>query len=226
MKRALAVCVAVGLLASTASAGDFDRSGAYLGVGGTGAVHLVGDTFDVPGAPATELSASGGANLRVGYRALPWFAIEAQYEWIDGFDASTIVLGNFANLSSHSITADFKFLLPIGRFQPYLLLGPGASFYRIRPTNDLFSTLAAIQVFPLKVVGPSFGPQLTVSESSQWAFAGRVGLGVDAYVTRNLVLDLEVSGVLTAHHFEQSAGLRDLSALHYLSTQLGIQYRF
>lgn len=230
MKRALHLtALPVLLLVSTANpatADEFDRSGVYLGVGGTGAVHLVQDAFETALGPGSELSASAGVNARLGYRVVSWFAIEAQYEWVHGFDASTGISGDRARLSAHTITADLKFILPTWRIQPYLLLGPGASHYQVKNTADLASTLSARLTSPLAFLSPSFGPPLLVQDSSEWAVAGRVGVGLDAYITRNVLLNLEVSGVLTANNFDAPAGLRGLSPLHYLSTQLGIQYRF
>ena len=69
-----------------------------------------------------------GANARLGYRALSWLAVEAEYEYLDNFEVS---VGDFrlADLRAQTISANLRFIVPIKRFQPYLVLGAGATFF-------------------------------------------------------------------------------------------------
>jgi len=210
-KQALACLAAVLLAAESAGADDegFGRSGAYLGVGATGAIHLFQDEVDKESAGTVDVEDSAGVNARLGYRLLSWLALEAQYEWVHGLDfVAKQDLGpiggqgdTLVRLQSHVVTANLKFLLPIWRIHPYLLAGIGGAFYDVDDRTP-------------------FG--LGGSES---AFAGRVGVGGDLYITKNLLAFIEVSGLLTTLDITDPLN-NNYSSLHYLSTQLGLQYRF
>jgi opacity protein-like surface antigen len=152
---------------------------------------------------------SAGLNARLGYRALSWLALEAQYEWVAGLDfVATQDLGpvadkgdTLARLQSHVVTANLKLLLPIWRIQPYLLAGIGGAFYNLDDKTGF------------------------AGGGDEWAFAGRVGVGGDLYITKNLLAFVEVSGLLSTLDITDPLN-NNYSALYYLSTQLGLQYRF
>jgi outer membrane protein W len=210
--RGFFVCVTILLLAAGAGADDdgFSRSGPYLGVGATGAIHLFEDEVQKESGGLAEVEDSAGLNARLGYRALSWLALEAQYEWVAGLDfVATQDLGpvagkgdTLARLQSHTVTANLKLLLPIWRIQPYLLAGIGGAYYVIDDKTG-------------------FG-----AGGDEWAFAGRVGVGGDLYLTKNLLAFVEVSGVLTTLDITAPTTSQSLTGLYYLSTQLGLQWRF
>ena len=212
-KRGFSLCAAILLLAAGAGADDdgFSRSGFYLGVGATGAIHLFEDEVKNQSGGLAEVEDSAGLNARLGYRALSWLALEAQYEWVAGLDfVATQDLGpvagkgdTLARLQSHTVTANLKLLLPIWRIQPYLLAGIGGSYYDIDNKTGFLG-----------------------ARGDEWAFAGRVGVGGDLYLTKNLLAFLEVSGVLTTLDITAPTATGSLTGLYYLSTQLGLQYRF
>jgi hypothetical protein len=137
-------------------------------------------------------------------------AIEGQYEWVSGFDfvgtqdvPPLFQKGDtLARLQSHTVTANLKLLLPIWRIQPYLLAGIGGAYYVIDDKTG-------------------FG-----AGGDEWAFAGRVGVGGDLYLTKNLLAFVEVSGVLTTLDITAPTTSQSLTGLYYLSTQLGLQWRF
>jgi opacity protein-like surface antigen len=188
--------------ASGASADDFDRSGFYLGVGGTYGIHLFGSQVQDALGNAVSVEDTGGVNARMGYRLASFLALEAQYEWMAGFDLTAPVVGDLATLSAHTATVNLKILLPFWRLQPYLLVGPGATYYRLED----------------RVLG--------AFATDQWNFAGRAAVGLDAYVTKNVVANVEVGAVLTTHDLKAPTSTHGISALHYLGIQFGLQYRY
>ncbi|MGR9106301.1 MAG: outer membrane beta-barrel protein [Gammaproteobacteria bacterium] len=186
---------------------DFAREGAYLGLGGTYAFHwFAGKSFDRNlGGQGVQVisSSSGGLNARAGYRVNSWFAAEVEYEWIDGF-TNKIRGSNVATLTSHQLTLNGKFFVPTGgRFQPYGLLGVGLSIWE---ASDR--------------VGRGSGLEATSA-----GLAGRVGLGLDAYVTNNLLVNVGVDMALSTTRIDNSLD-GDLKNLFYIPIQLGLQYRF
>jgi opacity protein-like surface antigen len=216
-KRVLECFAVILLMAGSASADDdgFSRSGPYLGVGATGAIHLFEDDVETQSAGFVEVDQSPGLNARVGYRVLSWLALEAQYEWVSGFDfvAAQDIPANpligakskgtrLARLQSHAVTADLKLLLPIWRFQPYLIGGVGAAFYEFDDKT---------------------GAGLDKDET---AFVGRVGLGADVYITKHLLAFVEGTGLLSTLDITDVTNQANISDLHYFSLQLGLQYRF
>jgi opacity protein-like surface antigen len=200
----LAVLV-VSFVASVARAddADFGRSGAYLGVGASRSVDLVEPFLD--GTPILEnitISDSWGANARLGYRLTSWFSVEAEYEWLQPFNAGLDGV-HVGTLEAQSATANLRFIAPLSRFQPYLLLGVGALFLKV---ND-----------PLGVLSVDRSP-----------FAGRVGLGLDVYLTRSLLLNVGAEGVLSPAGLQltTSSGTISEHGLGTLTFQFGLGYRF
>jgi opacity protein-like surface antigen len=201
---ALAVLVA-SLAADLARADDdgFGRSGPYLGIGASRSVDLV-EPF-LSGTPILEnlkISDSWGANARLGYRLTSWFSVEAEYEWLQPFNVSLNGV-HLGTLGAQSATANVRFILPLSRFQPYLLLGAGAMFLK---GDD-----------PLNVLSVDHSP-----------FAGRVGLGIDVYLTQSLLANVGVEGVLTPAGLQLNTGSTTISehGLGTLTFQFGLGYRF
>jgi opacity protein-like surface antigen len=186
---------------------DFARTGSYLGLGGTYAFHwFAGSAFDRNlGGQGVQVisSSSGGLNARAGYRVNPWFAAEVEYEWIDGF-TNKIAGVNVATLTSHQLTLNGKFIYAEwGRFQPYGLLGVGVSIWEASDRIGRGSGL----------------------EATSAGLAGRVGLGLDAYVNDNFLVNLGLDMALSTTRIDNSLG-GDLDNLFYVPIQLGFQYRF
>ena len=181
---------------------DFTRPGWYLGAGGTWAPHWWK-------APDDELNArvitdnSFGFHLRGGYRIKRWLAAELEYEWLDGFD-NKVNGSTIFKLRTHVITANAKFLCPaLGRFQPYLLAGAGVAIFDVNDRN-----------------GPG-----NALESGSAGFALRATAGLDFYVTRSWLLNVEAGAVIPTNKLEVSGG-GELEELFYIPLQLGVQYRF
>ena len=86
MRMILTICVGMTFLfGSAVYAQDYDRSGAYVGVGWSFAWDDFEDELESGGVRA-DVDGSFGINGRVGYRFHPKVAAELEYEWYDDFD--------------------------------------------------------------------------------------------------------------------------------------------
>ena len=159
-----------------------------------GAFAGLGFNWQVPGFQAPyrdqNYGNSWGFNARGGYRFYDWLAAEAIVEYADDFGPRRP--GTTAdNLSMLSTTVNGKFILPIDRFQPYLESGFG--FLRV---ND----------------GDGFR-----REDRDIGFAGRIGAGIDLYVTRHISIFVDNS-------FTMATG--DASDLYFYSLGGGARWNF
>jgi opacity protein-like surface antigen len=207
LKSILSVVAFACLLPATGFADDgddFTRPGWYLGAGGTWAPHWWH-------APEGALNASSsvktknsfGFNVRGGYRLKSWLAAELEYEWLDGFD-NKVNDSTVFELRTHVVTVNAKLLCPAwSRFQPYLLFGAGAAIFDVNDRNGLGAGL----------------------ESSSAGFAFRATAGLDVYLTKNWLLNVEAGTVIPTNEVKNSNG-DDLEELFYVPIQLGFQYRF
>ncbi len=133
------------------------------------------------------VDASQGLSAYVGWRFLKYWGMDFQYEWQNGF-----VTPGISDTNAHVITLNTRAYLPFGRFQPFVLAGVG-----------LFQT----------TIRDGAG----VTTDSLGDFAGRLGGGIDFYLTRNWVLEGSATYVLPAG---------DQNDQRYLSLGAGLQYRF
>jgi len=121
--------LALGFIALTttsarAQENDFNRPGAYVGLGGTYAV----SAFQ---GPAKDLFGDSlGFQARGGYRLNEIFAVEALYEYVDDFG----VKGGRGGIWTNNFTVGGKLILPLDRFQPYLSGGIG--FLNAEPNTN------------------------------------------------------------------------------------------
>lgn len=219
--------ITIVLSASVAGADEdpFDRPGFYVGAGGTYQYNafaskieeVIEDEVDdaLPGANSSfDLDDSAGFNALVGYRVASFFAIEVQYEWVDEYDidGSTDVpvpeSGTLYTIEGHTLTANTKWIIPFWRVQPYLLIGGGFALSDVS-NGDLANALNALGA--------------DIDEGKNTKPAGRAGLGLDLYVTKNIVINAQASAVVTTL---KEPDIGDIDDLNYMSIAAGLQYRF
>jgi len=203
-------CLSVAALFLTLSPGqaladDFDRSGAYIGISGVYALSLFQDDINATfgASDAFDLGDSPGVNARLGYRVASWFAVEAEYEWIESMDLS-LAGAKIGQFKPNTVTGNLKFIVPTWRIQPYLLLGAGVALWEIDSS----------------ILGQN---------QSSTGFAGRAGLGIDSYLSEHWVLNLEATAVLNTNDIDPtkvSSDIASISHIYYFSLSAGITYRF
>lgn len=119
---ALALAIAL-TTAAHAEGEDFNRPGAYAGLGGV---------YAVPGFQGRAKDVFGdsmGFQARGGYRFTEIFALDGLYEYVNDFGAKRGDGGVWTNHAS----VNGKLILPLDRFQPYLSGGIG--FLNANPTR-------------------------------------------------------------------------------------------
>jgi opacity protein-like surface antigen len=183
--------------AESGSDDSYTRSGFYAGLGASLTVALWEDELEDWSGLNADIDKSVGLNLVAGWRFLPWLAGELQYEGVKGYDVKLSGRRIF-RMDSHTLTANARVYYPLERWQPYLLAGVGMAHYDIHQN--------------LEVKGATIN------------VGGRLGGGLDFYVTPHFVLNASVTVLLTG--FEIEVPGRNVDGLHYLSTQLGVLYRF
>jgi opacity protein-like surface antigen len=184
------VFIVLALISSQATADDFDRPGAYIGVNGVYAISLFqNDINELAGLDDDfNLGDSPGVNARLGYRIFSWFAVEAEYEWVQSMDLKVLDL-DIGDFKPNTVTANLKFILPVWRIQPYLLMGGGVAIWDI---------------------------DSPIQNQSSTGFAGRVGLGIDTYLTKHWVFNLEATGVLNTNDIDPSKISNDITDISHL----------
>ena len=172
---------------------DYSREGFYLGAGAVGVL----ENFDLDSAEraiGTHITVDDpiyGPEGRVGYRFLPFLAIEGLFQYYPTFDFDTQA-GKLAEADGWAATGNLKAFLAPGPVQPYVMAGFGAIELNFKGKN-----------------GNSFSDETDM----MWRFGG----GIDAYITRNIVVYGEYSYNLP---------IDDLEDFQYHAISAGLQYRF
>ncbi len=172
---------------------DYTRTGVYFGFHSM----YMGELFEseiedsLPGVDL-EVDNSKGFNALFGYRLFPWLALELQGDYYDDYNIELLGV-DAAELGGWSASLIGKFYPFTGRIQHYLLGGGG--YMEV----DLSDQLG-----------------LGLSEDSGGSVA-QAGLGVDIYLTRHFVLNLEGSYAFPM------GGVADLD---FWTVRGGLEYRF
>jgi hypothetical protein len=180
---------------------DYSRMGCYLGVAGTFAFTLSAeDALERDLGLSADADDSLGLHARGGCRGR-WVGGEVHFEWLDGFDI--MADGLDVTVDGWVLTVDGKVYPLAGlegklpalarRFQPFATVGFGYL------TFDL--------------ANPPPG-----ADGDDWDFAARFGGGLDVYVTRNIVINVDATYVLPVSD--------PLDDLDYLSVGWGLLFRF
>ncbi len=200
----------------------FDRPGLYIGLSGvyqhnvfeSRIEDLLEDELEtvLPGTNVgLSIEDSGGLSALVGYRLASFFAAELQYEWVDEYDIKASGAGSIYSITGHTLTANTKWIVPVWRVQPYLVIGVGFSSWDV----DRGSLGTALNNIP--------STDIDIKNGKQTDFAGRAGLGLDVYITENIVLNGQGQVVLSTL---KKPDLGDIDDLNYVGFSAGLQYRF
>lgn len=205
----------------------FDRPGFYVGLGGSYQYNVFKSHIEDEIANALEdqgvanvdvdLGDSGGLNAVVGYRLASFFAAELEYEWVDEYKIKGSVPGfegTVYGIEGHTLTGNTKWIIPFWRIQPYLLLGGGVAISHVDRGN-------AFDIPAVESILQSAG--IDVKSGNHTNAAARAGLGLDIYLTENILVNTEASVVVTTL---KKPDLGDVDDLNYMSFAGGLQYRF
>ena len=185
---------------------EYVNPGAYIVMGG---VTGFSEFKDIPATFDTSL----GFMLRGGYRIDSIFAIEAGGNFLSGWDtqAESPAPGSQGGLTLDGGTATVNALayLPLGRFQPHLLVGLGGMWAQLRTTDSV-----------VQLCGPDefwFCQNVYRQLDHSGSFVMKFGGGLDAYITRDWALVIDAAYVLP---------FGDLKDLRYVSLNWGIRFNF
>ncbi|HEY8517008.1 MAG TPA: outer membrane beta-barrel protein [Candidatus Binatia bacterium] len=183
----LAMSLSVGMARAEHHSDDpFNRPGPYVGLGASWMVEGFQDRT-----ASGDFGNSWGGNARFGYRLHEIFGLEGIYEYGDDFGAHQVVPEG-ARIRTHSFSVNGKLIVPVGRFNPYLMGGVG------------FLNADADR---------------SISSRSNWdadgtSFMGRFGGGVDLWATENIALYVDaaytipVDEVSDLNHFSLGWGAK------------------
>jgi opacity protein-like surface antigen len=190
------------------------RSGPYFGVNlGAAIPNFSFEYFATPppfNSKTTE-ETSIEVMARAGWRLLPYLAIEGQYEWVREWELKTKDT-TCVKADADIFTGNIRVFAPFDAVHPYLVGGAGAGRYKSRVIQKKFDTFStgANNCAVTQNVG------LTEDE---WELAIRLGGGIDVYITRNVVFNLEAS---TIYSDDEQLG----ESFPFVSVSGGLGYRF
>ncbi len=96
----------------------YDRLGVYVG----GAAFYAPEVFDE--ASSVTVKSSAGASARLGYRVHPNIAVDARFDWLDGFKVRRG--GSEGEIDGWALTGNVRAILLPWRWQPWMGVGVGA----------------------------------------------------------------------------------------------------
>jgi len=183
------------LCASANAQRGYTGPGPYVGIGPAGG--FAAFQGDLP-----SFGDSYGFNARGGYRFNDFLAVEALYEYMDDF-GSTVTLNNrttgHLDITTNNFSLLGKVILPTGtRIEPFLVGGVG--FLNANGSADFDTRRAQVN-----------------GGSSDTEFAGRIGGGVDVWLTEHVAAYVDSAYVMPTS---------TLSDLRYFSLGGGIKYSF
>jgi opacity protein-like surface antigen len=174
---------------------DFTRDGWYVQAQGIYALENFGDSGGY-GTRGIDVDDTQGFNIEVGYRVAQLFGLGAEFEWTYAFESS----GDLLKIGTQNVGIPFR-LYPLAR-----LFDPGAMANRFQPFIKLSPTW---QWADREIAG--------IDDSGEGGFVGRMGAGLDIYLTDNFVFVM--SGL---YNWPTCA----IDSLGYWSFGAGLQYRF
>jgi hypothetical protein len=201
VKKGAVHLLSASLIAAALPMVPAEGAGFYAGVGGSYQVNLFQGGVQDSTNDNVTIDNSGGVNAQLGYQLSPYLSTEFEYEWVSGFDVN-LFNTNVLTVDGNVYTVNLKVYAPMGRVQPFLKLGVGGATYNLKGKGGL---------------------GLEVNNSG---FAGRVGGGIDFYLTDNTVLFAGLDAVLTTSDISNPASVSSASALNFLSARGGLAIHF
>ena len=186
-----------------------DRTGPYVGVRVAGGLPLF-DGEEIVSAPDRfdkKAETTVGVGARMGWRLHPLLAIEAQYEWMSNFRVR-VRETTCADIEAHVLTANARIFLPFESVHLYAMAGAGAAQWDVNIHEATFSSNNSC--------GPS--PDLR-NRGESWEFTARYGTGMDIYLSRHVLINLEYSILVSDEEILDAR-------IPYMSFGAGLQYRF
>ncbi|MBW2697406.1 MAG: outer membrane beta-barrel protein [Deltaproteobacteria bacterium] len=197
--RIIAVILCASVIATEAVADDFDRRGWYVGVGAGAGWDFLSEFIEEETGGIVALRPTGSFNARAGYRVFSWLAFEGMYEGVYGL--TTEILGvEVGRYSFNSLLFNVKLIVPIWRLQPYFILGAGGQ-------QGSFDGNGILDGF----------------DASRWDPVVRTGFGLDAYVTKHWIVNVELTpSIRFTDWIDPSVSTDNVT----LTLSGGVQYRF
>ena len=181
---------------------DYARPAWYVSVSGSFDVHLFENEIENAFDGIIDVKNAWGIDVKIGRRVLKWLSLEAEYEYVNGFDINVEDITIF-KIPANTLTGNIKLHYPIQRFIPYVTAGIGGTWYNIKD---------------------QFG--LGIGFESGTAFAGRVGGGLDIFLTEHWAINANYTFVLTTFDLKNPTQDNNISDIHYGALQVGIAYYF
>ena len=187
---------------------DFVNLGAYIVLGGISAF----ESFkDIP--PDFDFDTSLGFMLRGGYRINSTFSVEAEGNFLSGWDTHDTHIpetdATDFTLDGGTATLNALAYFPMGRFQPHLLIGLGGMWAQLRTSSSVDEICAPDEYWFCQPVYSQLG--------HSGSFVMKFGGGLDYYVTRDWALVLDAAYVLPFGNLED---------LRYTSFNWGFRFNF
>jgi opacity protein-like surface antigen len=174
-----------------------------------------------------------GFTARLGYRLHPRLAVETEVNWMNPWDLKSeadfssnirdeVPFSGNIRVEPIVVTANAKFYLLTGRFQPYVSVGNGVYFLDIEDkglglrNRQLPQTFQQFSGRPRDLPERPPGTDLSVED---WGYTLRFRGGVEYYATEHLAVTFGVSYVLP-----MAGRPKDFDFLTY--DVFGLQYRF
>jgi hypothetical protein len=202
------VCTAVAVgLDPPEGTEEYERKGWFVGLAGTYALptyeeDLEADLSSPPG-PPVEVSADSslGVGGDIGYRCHRYFSTAVEVEKVMGFENEYSLPGAVDDVAPLAVTTNFKAHLPLGRFQPFALLGGGMMATSVPKKKEKEDDPGVFEMI----------------DTDAKDIVLRFGAGLDFYATKHIVLSVGADYLMP---------FDDLEDLEYISVGWGVQYRF
>lgn len=203
----LALFMAMPAKAESSRNDEFVDPGAYLVLGGFTAFSEFKDI-------SADFETSLGFMVRGGYRINSIFAVEAEGNFIAGWDTQDeepppgTEQSDFT-LDGGTATVNALAYWPLGRLQPHILVGLGGMWAQLRTSNPV-SQICSVDYY-------WYCQSVYLQLDHAGSFVMKFGGGLDYYLTRDWAVVLDASYVLP---------FGDLEDLRYVSFNWGIRFNF